>query len=121
MIGTNDAEQFTEELLNIVLDEVDDIIMIHDSEHTLVWLNRSALKAFGVCMNKVMGKKCYTLFGRRSCCEDCSVSNVTGGSKAVSTRIIPATGESYLCISTPVMKDGKLKMVVQHLKKNDNQ
>ena len=118
MVGTEDAEHFTEELLNIVMDEIDDIIMIHDSEHTLVWLNRAALKAFNVRMEDVMGKKCYKLFGKRACCDDCMVSNVAGGNKAISKRSIPSSDEDYVCVSTPVFKDGKLQMVVQHLKKD---
>lgn len=117
MNETEDAGQFTEDLLNIVLDEVDDIIIIHDSEHTVVWMNRAGLKTFDESLDKVIGMRCYHLFGRNSCCDDCLVSTLVGGSKGHSVRTIPKTGEKFNCLSTPLMKEGELKLVVQHLKK----
>lgn len=120
MSNITDSEQFTEELLNIVMDEVDDIIIIHDSEHTVVWMNRAGTKEFEIPLENVIGERCYHLFGRNSCCEDCLVSSLVGGKKGESVRIIPKTGERYNCISTPLMKDGELKLVVQHLKKDVN-
>jgi PAS domain-containing protein len=116
---TEDAERFTEEMLNIVLDEVDDIIMIHDSEHTIVWMNRAGTKVFSRGLEDVIGDRCYHLFGRDCCCDDCRVSTLVGGNKAHSFRTIPGTGEKYICISTPIMKGGDVKLVVQHLKKAD--
>lgn len=113
-----DAGQFTEDLLNIVLDEVDDIIIIHDSEHTVVWMNRAGLKEFDVVLENVIGERCYHLFGRKSSCEDCLVSSLVGGSKGTSVRMIPKTGDRYNCVSTPLMKGGELKLVVQHLKRS---
>lgn len=113
-----EGEQFTEDLLNVVLDEVDDIIIIHDSEHTVVWMNRAALKEFDVSLEDVIGGRCYHLFGRQSCCDDCLVSKLAGGGKGKSIRTIPRTGETYNCISTPIMRNGELKLVVQHLKRS---
>ena len=116
---TEDADRFTEEILNIVFDEIDDIIMIHDSEHTVVWMNRAGTKAFSRGLEEVIGDRCYHLFGRECCCDDCQVSTLVGGNKAHSVRRIPETGEKFRCISTPVMKDGEVKLVVQHLKRMD--
>ena len=116
---TEETDRFTEEMLNIVLDEIDDIIMIHDSEHTVVWMNRAGMKAFSRGLDEVIGDRCYHLFGRECSCNDCQVSTLVGGNKAHSVRVIPGTGEKYRCISTPIMKDGHVKLVVQHLKKID--
>ena len=109
----------TEEILNIVFDEIDDIIMIHDSEHTVVWMNRAGRKVFSRGLDEVIGERCYHLFGRECCCDDCRVSMLVGGNKAHSFRRIPGREECYRCISTPVMKDGEMKLVVQHLKRMD--
>lgn len=114
-----DAEQYTEDLLNIVLDEVDDIIIIHDSEHTVVWMNRAGLKEFDVSLETVIGSRCYHLFNRNSCCDDCLVSSLVGGSRGESTRTIPRTGERYNCLSTPLVRNGEIRLVVQHLKKRE--
>ena len=117
MTDVADAGQFTEDLLNIILDEIDDIIIIHDPNHTVIWMNRAALKEFGTSLNDSIGEQCYHLFGKNCCCDDCLVDTLVGGSKGHSHRIIPRTGEKFNCISTPLMKEGELKMVVQHLKK----
>ena len=34
-------EIYTEKLMNMILDAIDDIIVIHDSEHTIIWMNRA--------------------------------------------------------------------------------
>lgn len=112
------AEQYTEDLLNIVLDEIDDIIIIHDSEHTVVWMNRAGTEEFGISLEGVIGERCYHLFGRNTCCEDCQVSNLVGGSRGTGIRVVPRTGGRYRCISTPVMENGEPVLVVQHLKRD---
>ena len=32
------GEIYTEKLMNIILDVIDDIIIIHDSQHTITWM-----------------------------------------------------------------------------------
>ncbi|MFA6710084.1 MAG: PAS domain-containing protein [Candidatus Methanomethylophilaceae archaeon] len=112
-----DKDDYTETLLNMVLDEIDDIILIHDSEYTLVWMNRAGLKEFGVQLEDVLGKRCYTLFGKNTVCRDCNVSTMHGDVGESVVRIIPRTGEMYMCRSLPLYRNGKVTMVVQHLTK----
>ncbi|MPN24632.1 hypothetical protein SDC9_172033 [bioreactor metagenome] len=100
----------------MVLDEIDDIILIHDSEHTLVWMNRAGLSKFKVTLEEIIGKRCYTLFGRNSRCDDCEITG-TVLQREGRKRLIPATGETYYCHSVPLYKDGKIDLVVQHLTK----
>jgi len=108
---------YAESLLNIILDEIDDIIMIHDSEHTLVWMNRAGTKKFGVPLEQVIGKGCFTLFGRSTCCDDCPVTAAVRDDRYKSVRYIPSTGERYNCTTMPLTRDGEIKLVVQHLRK----
>ena len=117
MSDVAEGGQFTEDLLNIILDEIDDIIIIHDSKHTVVWMNRAALMEFDRSLDDVIGERCYHLFEKNCCCDDCPVDMLLGGSKGHSVRTIPRTGAKFNCISTPLMKHGELKMVVQHLKR----
>lgn len=110
-------DDYAETLLNMIMDEVDDIILIHDSENTLVWLNRAGLKAFDVELDKVIGNACYTLFNRTKPCEDCDIANNhILSSKCKKIKVIPKTGKKYVCTSLPLYRDGEIKLVVQHLR-----
>ncbi|MCL1984482.1 MAG: PAS domain-containing protein [Methanomassiliicoccaceae archaeon] len=108
---------YEESLLNIVLDEIDDIIIIHDSEHTVVWMNRAGTEKFHRPLETVVGKSCFTLFGRTTPCDDCQVISAIRDDRYRSERIIPTTGEKYKCITMPLTQDGEVKLVVQHLRK----
>lgn len=108
---------YTERLLNMIMDEIDDVILIHDSENTLVWMNRAALKAFGVRLDNIIGKPCYTLFNKRTPCEDCDIANnQLLPCKSKKIKVIPNTGKKYHCTSVPMYRDGEIKLVVQHLR-----
>ncbi len=107
---------YTEKLMNMILDLVDDIIIIHDSEHTIVWMNRAAEKAFGCPIDSVIGTKCHSLFGNSMACSDCTVKiNMGGPTNAIRRRIIPKTGVMCDCSAIPYYERGQLKFVVQHL------
>lgn len=113
----DDSELYTEKLMNIILDAIDDIIIIHDSEHTVIWMNRAAENAFGVKSEEVIGKPCYTLFNNRVPCQDCTVTNCVGpGPSMTMRRTIPRTGLSYDCTTIPYYEKSVLKLVVQLLK-----
>lgn len=108
---------YTEVLLNMIMDEVEDILLIHDSENTLVWMNRAGQKAFGVELSDVIGNKCYRLFNRTKPCEDCDIANNRIlSSKCKKIKVIPKTGKKYVCTSLPLYRDGEIKLVVQHLR-----
>lgn len=114
----NKQELYTEKLMNMILDAVDDIIIIHDSQHTVIWMNRAGEKAFGRSASQVIGSKCYSLFGNGAACADCTVnaSNVGGPVSAVRRRVIPGTDTICDCSTIPYYEDGRLKLVVQHLR-----
>ena len=108
--------EITEKLMNIIMDVIDDIIIVHDSEHTVIWMNRAGEKAFGKTVEEIYGKNCYTLFEHSTPCSDCSLNtNRLGPINASHRRIIPKNNVEYLCSSTPYFENGSLQMVVQHL------
>ncbi len=108
---------YAESLLNIVLDEVDDIIMILEADHMMVWMNRAGTKAFDVELKDIVGKRCYTLFGKTRPCEDCTIWTDTIASvNKPKIKIIPKTGKEYVCNTLPLYQEGKVKMFVQHLR-----
>lgn len=114
------SEIYTEKLMNMILDAVDDIIIIHDSEHTVIWMNRSGEKAFGINAEEIIGKPCYSLFGNSMPCTDCAVSIVpvpgNTGRSASKRRVLPITGLACDCSTIPYYEKGVLKLVVQHLR-----
>lgn len=115
-MGREEQDVYTEKLMNMILDLVDDIIIIHDSEHTIVWMNRAGEKAFDLTIDEVIGVKCYELFGNSVSCADCVVKASIGGPSNVSKRrIIPKTGVQCDCSAVPYYENGTLKFVVQHL------
>jgi len=107
---------YTESMLNIILDEIDDIITIHDSEHTVVWMNRAGTEKFETTLENIIGKQCFTLFGRSKCCDVCTITSATKDDRS-NVRIIPSTGERYECVTIPLTKGDEIKLVVQHLRK----
>ncbi|MBQ8179272.1 MAG: PAS domain-containing protein [Candidatus Methanomethylophilaceae archaeon] len=112
------SEIYTEKLMNMILDAVDDIIIIHDSEHTIIWMNRAGERAFGTSVEKVIGQKCFVLFGNTTSCDDCTVGtvNIGGPTNKVRRRIIPKTDIECDCSTIPYYENGRLELVVQHLR-----
>lgn len=114
-----DKELCTEKLMNMILDVIDDIIIIHDTEHIIVWMNRAAENAFGISVDDAIGTKCYTLFGYTMPCPDCTVSTMSFGRPSQKVvRRIPRTGKTYDCSTITYCEDGEIKMVVQHLRES---
>ncbi|HIJ00018.1 MAG: hypothetical protein PWQ88_881 [Candidatus Methanomethylophilaceae archaeon] len=109
---------YCEVLLNIIMDVIDDIIIIHDSEHTVVWMNQAGLKVWGKRIDEVIGKRCYSLMGRTSPCEDCETPSVhMTHSSHKFNKFVSKTEKYYECTSTPVEdENGNICLVVQHLK-----
>lgn len=115
-------EIYTEKLMNMILDAIDDIIVIHDSEHTIIWMNRAGEKAFGINVDDVIGTKCYSLFGNTTSCADClvKVTDIGSPNNCIRRRIIPKTGVECDCSTIPYFNHGKLELVVQHLRPVEN-
>ncbi|MBR2254910.1 MAG: PAS domain-containing protein [Candidatus Methanomethylophilaceae archaeon] len=108
-------EAYTEKLLNMIMDIVDDIVIVHDSEHTVIWINRAGEKAFNTTMDEVYGTKCYALFNHSTPCSDCNAVSHGGPTNFVLKRKIPGSDIEYSCSSSPFYENGQLKFVVQHL------
>ncbi|MCL2608060.1 MAG: PAS domain-containing protein [Methanomassiliicoccaceae archaeon] len=122
VMNAHDAdEDYTESVLNIILDEIDDIIIIHDSRHTIVWMNRAGVERFGRSLEDVIGKECYTLFGRSVHCENCTITSAIQEDASKKRRVFPSTGEFYECTTIPLTKGDDIKLVVQHLRRIEQQ
>ncbi len=47
------SEIYTEKIINMIINVIDHIIIIHDSVHTIIWMNRAGEKAFEKSVDKV--------------------------------------------------------------------
>jgi transcriptional regulator with PAS, ATPase and Fis domain len=111
----------TEMLLNIILDEVDDIIVLNDSERNVIWLNRAAKRHLNISLENAVGRKCYELFGATSCCDNCVANHMLGGPRRSGCKFKCRNMKNrHECTPVPYYKEGKLKMVVQHIRPADN-
>jgi len=106
-----------ESLLNMILDKVDDMIIINDSERNVIWMNRAAQRELGISVEEAVGSECYSLFGATCCCDNCIANHTFGGPHRCGRKFKhkKMSGE-YECEPVPFYKDGKLKMVVQHIR-----
>ncbi|MCL1811507.1 MAG: hypothetical protein FWG41_04760 [Methanomassiliicoccaceae archaeon] len=106
-----------ESLLNMILDEVDDMIIINDSDRSVIWMNRAAQCGMDISVENAVGMKCYELFGATCCCDTCRANHTLGGPHRCGCKFEcrNMSGE-YTCEPVPYYKDGKLKIVVQHIR-----
>jgi PAS domain S-box-containing protein len=109
-----------ENLLNMILDEVDDMIIINDSERSVMWMNRAAQRGLGISLEEAEGSKCYELFGATCCCDSCKADHTLGGPRRCGCKFrCRNIGGEYECEPLPYYREGKLKIVVQHIRAID--
>jgi PAS domain-containing protein len=106
-----------ESLLNMIMDEVDDMIIINDPDRRIIWMNRAAQRGLGTTMEEAVGLKCYELFGATCCCDNCVANHTLGGPHRCGCRFRcrNVSGE-FECKPCPYYREGKLKVVVQHIR-----
>ena len=104
-------------LLNMILDKVDDMIVINDPDKNIIWMNCSAERRLNITNEKAVGMKCYRLLGATCCCDSCTANLTMGGPRRQGCifKCTHLMGE-YECDPVPYFKEGKLKIVVQHIR-----
>ncbi len=112
------VDDYSDRLLNVILDAIDDIILIHDPDHTVIWMNKAGLDALDMKLDDVIGQRCYQIFGYSRKCGDCITPLAITEKRIEKTnKYLPTIGHNYDCTSIPVMDDkDNLILVVQHLR-----
>jgi len=113
------SDRYSEKLMNLILDSIDEIVIIHDMDHNIMWMNHAGEKAFGMSVSKALTMKCHQLFNNDMPCADCDVGTVVIGEptmKLPRKKIIPTTGITVACKTVPYFKDGKMEIVIQCLR-----
>jgi len=107
----------SESLLNLILDTIDDIIVINDPDKSVIWMNHAAERKLKISNEKAAGMKCYKLMGATCCCDNCTANLTLGGPHRCGCRF--KTGHlvgEYECNPVPYFREGKLKIIVQHIR-----
>ena len=109
-----------ESILNLILDKVDDMIVINDSDKNIIWMNRAAQNNLDITLENAVGMKCYKLFGATCCCDNCVADHTFGGPHRCGCKFKCRnnTGE-FECEPVPYYKEGKLRIIVQHIRPVD--
>lgn len=69
-----EALRRSEEEKRLLLNSVEESVSFQDSNHRIIWANRTALQALSLPLEKVVGRVCYQMwYGRTQPCEGCPV------------------------------------------------
>ncbi len=81
--------QKSEHEKTLVLDNASEIIAYHDKDNNILWANRAYLKATGLSLSELKGKKCYHAWGLDRLCKDCPVTKTMETGEPQSAELTP--------------------------------
>jgi len=79
----------------LVLDNTSEMIAYHGVDHRLKWANNAYLKAVGVSLGEVKGKKCYEAWGLDRLCHECPVMKAMETGKPCEGELTPENQEHW--------------------------
>lgn len=114
---TEAALKASEAFLNAVLDSIQDIIGIQNTDHRIIMYNRAGYQSLQKPFEEVTGKRCYKLFGRTGPCDNCATNKALISKQIEQTeRYVPELGTWLDCRSNPVLNEsGDVEFVVEQL------
>jgi two-component system cell cycle sensor histidine kinase/response regulator CckA len=92
-------------------DAITDMVMLLDSEHRIIRMNRSATEAFSTKKEGVVGKKCYeAVHGQSKPVKDCPLIATTRTGKPASRELtLSSLGRTCRCSTSPIIdQEGNL-------------
>ncbi len=101
---------------SIILERTSDAIAYHDSEHNIIWANRSYLEGAGMTLEEMKGKKCYDAwYGRDEPCKGCPTDEALKSSEVKKGEISPPEGEKHWLITATPVKDeeGNVERIIE--------
>lgn len=105
------------DLKSDVLDAAPLIIAVHDTGHNIVWANKAYLKATGLSLQEIEGKKCYSAWRLDNPCRGCPVTLTIEDGEPHEAELTPQnqdqwpiSQDSWLSKSTP-LKDAEGRII----------
>jgi PAS domain S-box-containing protein len=119
LISTEITEKSEENLFcRKIFDFIPDIISIHDKENKVLYYNKAGLDFLGKSQTDVIGKKCFTLIGRKSECNDCPAKIcIKSGVVTQRLRYFPDFDKWFDIRAYPIVSEnGNIESVIEHLR-----
>ncbi|MBF0211325.1 MAG: sigma 54-interacting transcriptional regulator [Desulfamplus sp.] len=104
--------------LELVLDNLKDGIIAHDTERKIIFFNKAASKITGYSKDEVIGQDCHDIFGSPFCGEQCSFCNANNSEnpQLINPNLDSLQQNRYLEYPiTITTKDGELRRVEMSL------
>lgn len=99
------------------LNEIHTIAAIHDTEHNILWANRAYLKATGLPLQEIQGRKCHAVWRLSKPCLGCPVVMATKDGEPHEAKLTPQnqdhwpiTQGSWLTMAAP-LKDAEGRVI----------
>jgi len=74
---------------SLILDNANEIIAFHDTDHNLIWANKAYLASIDMPLTQVKGKKCYSCWGLDRLCSNCPVTSAIQTGEPQSGELTP--------------------------------
>ena len=106
----------SEQEKSIILERTSDAIAYHDSEHNIIWANRTYLEGAGTTLKEMKGKKCYEAwYGRDEPCEGCPTDEALKSGEVEKGEIFPPEGDRvWLITATPIKnEEGNVERIIE--------
>jgi PAS domain S-box-containing protein len=95
----------------LILNNANEVIAYHDTDHNLQWANKAYLDSTGLKLEEIKGKKCYHAWGLDRICNGCPVSKAIAGEKAEWAELTPKNqphwpqDQGFWMVSAAPLKD----------------
>ncbi|MHC4132817.1 MAG: PAS domain-containing protein [Planctomycetota bacterium] len=74
---------------SLILNSTSEIIAFHDLDHNIQWVNKAYLKATGLSLSEVVGRKCYHVWGLNKVCTNCPVLKAIETGESCEAELTP--------------------------------
>ena len=79
----------------LVLDNTNELIAFHDTDHNIQWANEEYLKATGLSLSELKGQKCYHAWGLDRLCTNCPVTKTIEAGEHQEAELTPQNQEHW--------------------------
>ncbi len=106
--------KLTEESLVSIFENIEYNISIMDKELNVLWSNKAYAERLGMNPEDVKGKKCYSLWHKRSSpCEGCPCVKALKTGNIENAERISDEGRHYILTGIPLKENGEIKAVFE--------
>ncbi len=99
---------------NALLDTLPDRIVLHDTEHRVIWANKAATQDLGHDVSELIGQHCFKLWqNRTSPCDPCPVEQTLKSGSPSIVNIVTSDGHTWELRAIPVRDDGVITSLIE--------